>query len=202
MAWTLEGTYFENCSCDWVCPCTVTSFVSPATYDRCQVVLFYHVASGRIDDVDVSGLTVALVADAPAQMLDGNWRVGLVVDEAASQEQADKLVAVFTGQMGGPMSALAPLVGEVLGVERAPIRYQDDGLRHSVQVGDRMAVTVEDFVPPALGGQEPTRLAGVFHPSNRTVAIARPVSSRISAFGMEFHNEGRSAFSAPFSWTG
>lgn len=201
MTWNLDGSYFQNCSCGWVCPCAVTSFVSPATYDRCQVILFYHVASGQVEGVDVSGLTVALVADTPAQMVDGNWRLGIIVDEAASPEQADKLVGVFSGQMGGPMAALAPLVGEMLGVERAPIQYRDVGRRHSVGVGDRIAVTVEDFVSPALGG-EPTRVSGIFHPSNSTVTIAKAVSSRISAFGMEFHNEGRSAFSSPFSWAG
>src|SRR5438445_778704 len=51
-------------------------------------------------------------------------------------------------------------------------------------------------------GPVPTRLTGVFHPSGSTLTIAKPVSSRIRAFGMEFHNDGKSAFSAPFSWEG
>jgi hypothetical protein len=202
MAWQLEGTYFENCNCDWVCPCTVTSLTAPATNERCQVVLIYHVASGQIDGADVSGLGVAVLADTPQMMTDGNWNLGLIVDAKASQEQADQLAAVFSGQKGGPMAGLAPLVGKVLGIERAPIEYADDGLRHSARIGDGIAVEVEDFVPPAMPGAEPSRLTGVFHPSNTTLTIAKPVSSRISAFGMEFHNEGRSAFSAPFAWEG
>src|SRR3982074_351835 len=63
MSWKLEGSYFENCNCDWVCPCSVTSFGSPATGDRCQVVLNYHVRRGEIDGVDVSGHSVSVVAD-------------------------------------------------------------------------------------------------------------------------------------------
>lgn len=200
MAWKLDGTYFENCSCDWVCPCSVTSFVNPATYDRCQVVLVYHVESGEIEGMDVSGLTVAMVADTPKQMTDGNWRLGLIVDEAASQAQADKLTAVFSGQLGGPIAALAPLVGEMVGVERAPIRYGDKGLQHWVEIGDDIAITVEDFVAPGMAEGQPTRLVGVYHPSNTTLTVAKPVRSRIRAFGMEFHNEARSAFSAPFHW--
>jgi len=43
MAWNLEGTYFENCNCDWICPCTVTSLSAPATQDRCQAVAVDHV---------------------------------------------------------------------------------------------------------------------------------------------------------------
>ena len=103
MGWKLDGTYFENCNCDWVCPCTVSSLTSPATYDRCRVILIYNIRAGEIDGVHVGGLSVAVVADTPAMMTDGNWRLGLIVDDTASQEQFDKLTAVFAGQMGGPM---------------------------------------------------------------------------------------------------
>ncbi|MFI5313650.1 MAG: DUF1326 domain-containing protein, partial [Candidatus Dormibacteria bacterium] len=159
-------------------------------------------ATGEIEGADVGGLTVAVVADTPRQMTDGNWNLGLIVDAKASEEQADRLSGVFSGQKGGPMAGLAPLVGKVLGVERAAMAYSDQGLRHSVRIGDQVHIDIEDFVPPGLGGDTPTRLVGVFHPSNTTLTIAKPVSSRISAFGMEFHNEGRSAFSAPFAWQG
>ena len=198
MSWTLDGTYFENCNCTWVCPCTVTSLTATATQERCQVALVYHVDQGTIEGVDVSGLSVGVVADTPQMMTDGNWNLGLIVDEAASQEQADALAGVYSGQKGGPMAALAPLVGKILGIERAPIEYMSDGRRHSVRMGDGVAIEVEDFVPEGL--REPTRLQNVFHPSNTTLTIAKPVSSRITAFGFTFHNEGRSAFSAPFSW--
>jgi hypothetical protein len=200
MPWSVEGTYFENCNCEWVCPCTVSSLTAPATQDRCQVVLFYHLDRGSVDGVDVGGLSVAVLADAPGMMTDGNWQLGLIVDERASDEQANALAGVFTGQLGGPMATLAPLVGSVLGIERAPIEYDDDGLRHSVWVGDGMAVEVEDFVPQGL--PEPTRLQGVAYPVNTTLTVAKPVSSRIAAFGLTFQNDGRSAFSAPFGWKG
>jgi hypothetical protein len=198
MAWTLDGTYFENCNCTWVCPCTVSSLTAAATQERCQVILIYHVDQGSVDGVDVGGLSVAVVADTPQMMTDGNWNLGLIVDERASQEQADALAAVFSGQKSGPMAALTPLVGKILGIERAPIEYKNDGPRHSVRIGDGVAIEVADFVPEGFG--EPTRLENVFHPSNTTLTVAKPVSSRINAFGMTFHNEGRSAFSAPFSW--
>src|ERR1700716_2977410 len=114
MARQLEGRYFENCNCEWVCPCTVTSLTAPATNERCQAVLIYHVASGRIDGADVSGLGVAGGAATPRMMTDGNWNLGLIVDAKATQEQADQLAAVFSGQKGGPIAGLTPLVGKVL----------------------------------------------------------------------------------------
>ena len=199
MGWKVEGTYFENCNCDWVCPCSVTSFVSPATGDRCNVILNYHVDRGEIDGVDVSGRSVSIIADSPKKMLDGNWRVGVIIDDKASKEQVDKLAGVFSGQMGGPMASLAPLIGEVLGIEQQPIDYKDDGKRHSVRIGRDIAVDVEDFT--AEGVSEPTKLSGVSHPSNSTLTIARPTSSQIKAFGMEFKSDGKSAFSAPFRWS-
>ena len=199
MSWKLEGTYFENCNCNFACPCSVTSFAAPATQDRCQVILNYHVDRGEIDGVDVSGHSVSVVADAPAKMLDGNWRVGLLIDDKTSKEQADKLGGVFSGQMGGPMAALAPLISEVLGIEQHPIEYHDSGHKHHVKIGGDIAVDVEDYTPE--GFNEPTKLVGVFHPSNTTLTIARPTESRIKAFGMEFHNSGKSAFSAPFHWS-
>ena len=199
MPWKVEGTYFENCNCDWVCPCSVTSFALPATGDRCNVILNYHIQRGEVDGVDVSGRSVSIVADAPKNMLEGNWRVGVIIDDKASKEQVDKLAGVFSGQMGGPMAALSPLIGEVLGIEQQPIDYKDDGHRHTVRIGHDIAVDVEDFT--AEGLSETTKLSGVAHPSNSTLTIARPTSSRIKAFGMDFKNEGKSAFSAPFRWS-
>lgn len=200
MSWKLEGTYFENCNCTWVCPCSVSSLTAPSTGDRCQVVLVYHVDSGEVDGTDVSGLTFAIVADTPKQMTDGNWNLGLIIDEAASDEQHQKLAGAASGQMGGPPAALGPLIGKVLGVEKAPIDYSNDGLKHRVRIGDDIEIAVEDWVPQGL--DRPTKLDGVFHPSGSVITIAKPTSTRIKAFGMEFHNEGRSAFSGPFNWSG
>jgi hypothetical protein len=98
------------------------------------------------------------------------------------------------------MANLAPLIGELLGIERLPIEYSDKGKHHSIKIGDDVAIEVEDFA--AQEGGETTKLSGVFHPSNSTLTIARPSASKIKAFGMEFKNAGKSAFSAPFSWAG
>ena len=198
MAWRIEGTYFETCSCEVVCPCTA-SLALGADYDRCNVVLVFNVASGEVDGTDVSGLTVAAVADSPKFMNEGNWRLGVFIDEKASDEQAEKLGAVFGGQLGGPMGALGPLIGENLGVERAAIEVREDGLRHSVRIGDAVDFEIEDIVPFGVESGEPARLSGIFHPAGSELNIARATRSSISAFGIEY--EGRAAFStSSFSW--
>jgi len=200
MAWRLEGTYFENCNCDMVCPCTTSALTVPADNDRCRVVLSWHIDNGTIEDVDVSNLTVAFLADTPRLMADGNWRVGMFMDGAASQEQAEKLGAVFSGQLGGPMALLSPLIAEDLGVEVAPIEYADDGRRHRVKIGDFVEIEIEDFVPPQTPEGEVSKLSGMYHPANSTLTIAQATRSRVKAFGLEFSNTGKNGHSAPFSW--
>jgi hypothetical protein len=198
MAWKLEGTYFETCSCEVVCPCTA-SLALGADYDRCRVTLVFHITDGDVEGTDVSGLTVAGVGDAPKVMSEGNWRLGMFIDDAASDAQADKLGAVFGGQLGGPMEALAPLISENLGVERAPIEVREEGLRHSVRIGDAVDFEIEDVVPFGVESGEPARVSGIFHPAGSELTISKATRSDISAFGIEY--EGKSGFSkSAFSW--
>jgi hypothetical protein len=163
------------------------------------VTLVFHVKDGEVEGTDVSGLNVAAVADTPKVMTDGNWRLGVFIDSAASDEQAEKLGGVFSGALGGPMAALGPLVGENLGVERAPIDVQEDGLHHSVRIGDSVDFEIEDVVPFGVESGEPARLTGIFHPAGSDLTVARAVRSKIDAFGIQY--EGNAAFSrSPFSW--
>ena len=198
MAWQLDGTYFENCNCEVVCPCGASSFGLPADNDRCTVLLAYHVDSGDIEGVDVSDRTVVIVADTPKQMAEGNWRVGLIMDDGASEEQTQALGAVFGGEKGGPMAMIAPLIGELLGLEHMPLKYEDDGFRHRLKAGDGIDLEVVDIVPE--GESEPTRLTGIHHPSGSTITVAQASRSKIQAFGMEFDNDGKNGHSSPFSW--
>jgi hypothetical protein len=132
-------------------------------------------------------------------MTDGNWRIGVFIDAAASDAQAEKLGAVFSGQLGGPMEALGPLIGENLGAERAPIEVREDGLRHSVRIGDAVDFEIEDIVPFGIESGEPARLTGIFHPAGSELTIAKATRSSIDAFGIAY--EGKSAFSkSHFAW--
>jgi len=172
----------------------------PADNDRCRVVLVFHIDSGEVEGVDVSGLSLAVLADTPPVMIEGDWRVGVFMDEAASQEQAQKLGDVFSGQLGGPMEALAGLFGENLGVVVAPIEYVEDGQRHRVRIGDYAQIEIEDFVPPQTPEGEVTKITGAFHPANSTLSVAKATDARVRAFGLEFSNAGKNGHSAPFSW--
>lgn len=198
MSWSLAGSYFETCSCDVVCPCTASLSLG-ATRDRCKVVLVFNVKRGDVDDTDVSGLTVAAVCDTPKVMSEGNWRLGVVIDDKASDEQAEKLGAVFSGALGGPMEALGPLIGEDLGLERLPIEVREDGLKHSVRIGEMVDFEIEDVVPFGVETGEPAKVTGIFHPVGSELTISRATRSQINAFGIQY--EGRAGFSSSkFAW--
>ena len=97
------------------------------------------------------------------------------------------------------MAGLAPLIGEMLGVERATIAIEDDGLRHSVRVGNMIDFEIEDIVPFGVESGEPVRFSGMFHPVGSDLTMAEAKRSRINAFGIEY--EGKTGLSkSDFSW--
>ena|SRR6266480_776915 len=200
MAWHLEGTYFENCNCDMVCHCTTSGMSAAADRDRCNVVLVFHISKGDVEGVDVAGLNVAMVADTPQVMSDGNWRVGLFMDAAASAAQAEALGGVFGGQKGGTFEALGPLISEMLGMETAKFHYQDDGRTHSVTIGDFVEMEVEDFVSPLDATGKGVHVTGIGFPAD-TLAAGHAKTSKFNAFGMKWDNTGKNSLSAPFAWS-
>ena len=199
MAWNLRGNNVETCSCELMCPCNL-SFDHGATYDYCRATLAFDIREGDVDGTDVGGRKVVTIIDTPKVMTDGNWRLGMFVDDQATDDQFAKLGQVFGGQLGGPMAMLAPLVGEVVGVERAAIDIRDDGLLHSVRVGDMIQFEVQDIVPFGKDDGQPVRFSGMFHPAGANLTMAEARSSRIDAFGIAY--EGKTGLStSEFSWT-
>ena len=198
MAYELRGTYTESCSCDVACPCGASNLTLPATNETCVFFMAFHVDEGNVDGVDVAGTTTAMLAETPALMVDGGWRVGLFLDAAASEEQRGKLGAVFGGEMGGPGAMFSALISDVMGVEVAEIEYRDDGRRHTVRVGDAVDVEVEDFA--GAGDGTVMQLQNVGHPASTTLTLSQGLRARIEAFGISVDNTGKNGHSAPFSW--
>jgi hypothetical protein len=198
MSWNLKGSYVETCSCELMCPCNL-SLDHGATYDYCRVTLAFNIKNGDVEGTDIAGRKVVMIADSPKVMTEGNWKVGVYIDDAASDEQFDKLVKVFSGELGGPMAGLAPLIGEMRGVERAAIDIDDDGLTHRVTVGDAIEVEIQDIVPFGVETGEPIRFNGMFHPVGSDLTMAEAKRTRIDAFGITY--EGKTGLSkSEFSW--
>jgi hypothetical protein len=198
MSWNLKGSYVETCSCELMCPCNL-SLDHGATYDYCRVTLAFNLKEGAVEGTDIGGRKVVLIADTPKVMTEGNWKLGVYIDDEASEDAFDKLVQVFSGQLGGPMAALAPLVGEIRGVERARIEIGDDGLTHRVSVGDSIDFEIQDIVPFGVETGEPVKFNGMFHPIGSDLTMAEAKHTRIDAFGISY--EGKTGLSkSEFSW--
>ena len=200
MAWHMDGTFYENCSCDAICPCTWSNLAHNATNDYCRFAMAFAVERGEVDGVDVSGRRFVLVGDAPADMTQGGWRLGVFVDDGADEDQVAKIGEVLSGALGGPPAALGPLVGEILGIEQAAISITQEGHTHRVKVGGAvdysgMHVVTED-------GGTVTLSNIVAHPAGPTMTLAPVSSSKVSAFGIEYSGEDLSGFSNPFRWQG
>ena len=199
MAWTLEGTYFENCSCDTICPCTWSGLTAKATKDRCKAMLAFHIDRGEIEGTDVSGLTFALVADTPPVMSEGNWRLGVVVDAAANEAQMGALGRLLGGELGGPPAMLGPLIGEMLGIETAPAEWRQSNGTIAVKFGSLIDIEVETLVTPGMS--EPVQLANISHPASSTLTVSPAKKSKVDAFGISFDGTGTSGFNAPYAWS-
>jgi hypothetical protein len=85
--------------------------------------------------VDVSGHNLTVLTHIPGNILQGNWRVVVYVDDRTTPEQQEALLKVWTGKLGGPVADLVQLVGEVMAVERVPIHVGVQEGIGTVQVG-------------------------------------------------------------------
>ena len=132
-----QGTLLEACNCDVLCPCWIGEDPDGGT---CSSVVAYHFDQGAIRGIDVSGLTLANVVFIPGNVLAGNWKAFMYVDESASDEQMEAIVDAFSGKLGGPLADLAQLIGEVLGVSRVPISHEVVEGRGTLRVGDDTVV--------------------------------------------------------------
>jgi hypothetical protein len=200
MSWNLEGDFYENCSCEAICPCTWSNLTRKATRDDyCRFALAFEVERGEIEGVDVSGRSFVLIADTPPNMADGNWRVGIIIDDGADEEQVGKFGQALSGELGGPPAALGPLLGEFLGIEQAPISIESDGKNHRVTVGDLVDYSGERLM---VDSDQVSLTNIVAHPAGPTLGLAPVSSSRVSAFGIEYSGQELSGFANRFAWSG
>ena len=196
-AYQLEGSLLEVCSCDAPCPCWVGEDPDGGT---CDSVLGWRVDQGIIEGVDVSGLTLALSVFIPGNVLAGNWKAVVYVDDNASEEQQAALLKVFTGQLGGAIADLAALIGEVVAVERVPIRFDVEEGSGAFTIGDAAEAQLESFrgatgKVTALYDTVFTTIPG----SPAFVGQARRFRREAASYGMrDVDIEGRNAIQGEF----
>jgi hypothetical protein len=198
--WQISGEYFEACSCDSVCPCPTSGMAARPTKGACDAGLVFTVKRGQYARAKLDGLSFAVLLHTPGPMVQGNWTVGLVVDERASKEQRDALTAIASGQAGGPMAALAPLITTFGGVEAKSIKIKSSGMHREVSIPGVLDLAVDGIA--GAKSKEPIYLDNVGHPAASRLALAKATRSHMHAFGINWdETSGRNnGHFAPFSW--
>ena len=141
----LVGSLLEVCSCETLCPCWIGEDPDQGT---CDSVVAYQISKGTIRGVQVDGLTLVNVCKIPGNVLEGNWRVIVFVDDRATDEQMEALLDAFTGKLGGPLADLAGLVGQVEEVRRAPVEHSIVDGAGQLKVGDMVDCSMEPYRGP------------------------------------------------------
>ena len=200
MAWNISGRYLETCNCDYLCPCPLTG-LAQTTHGFCIFAMGFQVERGQYDGTPLDGRSFVVIGHTPGNMGEGNWKVGLVVDDQANDRQRDALTAIVSGQAGGPMANLAPLIGEFAGVEQAPVRIEGSNGSWSVSAGNFVDQSLEGV--SGLSGEQ-MALDNTGHPANTRLALANAKKSHVHAFGIDWDQEdGRNnGHFAPFDWHG
>jgi hypothetical protein len=201
--WRIEGQYFETCNCSFVCPCIGSNLTARPTEGDCKAAIAMRIDKGQKDGVKLDGLSFIVLMHSPKAMAEGNIAVGLIIDERATDQQVEAIGAIASGAAGGPMAALAPLVGRMAGIEKRPIRFEQSGMKYAVTAGELIDQALEGVPGPARPG-EPIYLDNTCHPVNAKLALAKAVRSKFHAFGIDWDDSSgtRNGHFAPFTWAG
>jgi hypothetical protein len=196
----LDGRLLEVCTCEVICPCWVGADPDGGT---CDSALGWHIDTGTIQGVDVSGLTIAISVHIPGNVLKGNWRALVYIDDRSTREEQDALLSVFTGQLGGPVADLVSLIGEVIGVERAPITFTVDKGKGTLVIGQ----TVQAELVPLTGptGEVTTLHESVFSTipgSPAYVSRAEHFRSQVPALGHDLDLQNHNAVQGTLHFAG
>lgn len=200
VVYDLVGTLLEACSCGVLCPCWIGEDPDEGT---CDAINAYNFTEGVIGGVDVSGLSIVNVVHIPGNVLTpGSWKVANFIDDRATEEQFTAITDAYHGKLGGPLADIAGLIGEILTVERAPIRHKLDEGKGTLEVGDFVSAEMKPYQGPdgtittlrdSLFSTVPGSPAYVSKAARNTVNLPR--------FGMVWSFEDRNAIQSDYHIT-
>ena len=147
-SWRIQGDAIEACSCDIVCSCNFGGAPSPGL---CEAIIGYRVQEGHHGGTQLDGLSFVLYLQMPGKPYDGNWTLGVYLDQRASQEQAEALGTILSGQAGGMFAALGGLIGTALPPKQVPISFDTADGEHRITVPGLLEVGSERIPNPVAG---------------------------------------------------
>ena len=206
--WHISGDWFDICSCNVPCPCTMAQ---PPTSQPCDGLFAYRIKQGHFGEHDMAGLNVVILFTLyGAAWSGGDIDVGLFFDSAANEGQRNGLQMIFTGQAGGWMTQFVPaVVREVKGVEFAEISVKvDEKLEHwNVEIPNVVNASGEALSGPT---SDPDKRVQTFNPpgsevgpTNGAVTWGKSINGKWQAFGFSQNiPSGQNSKHIPFDWSG
>jgi len=204
--WHVTGDWFDVCSCSVPCPC---EFAQPPTNNHCEGVLVWHIREGHYGDVQLDGLNVLALGAFDDNIWAGaKAAMAIFLDERADERQRQALQSIFGGQVGGWPAGFAELIGDLRGVEFAPIRVEvsDDLAYWRAEIPGKVTATAEALSGPTT---PPGQRVQLMNPPGSEVGPGQvatwgsgDVMEPTEVFGFRTNFTGRSSKHIPFDWSG
>jgi hypothetical protein len=156
MKWNLDADFIQACNCDYGCPC---EFSAPPTTGSCEGMAAWRINEGKLGEVKLDGLGLALAVRWPKAIHEGNGTAAIFVDEKATPQQRDALLQIVSGKAGGlPFEIIVSTFSKILDPQFVPIQFELNGRNSRVRVGDAINVAVEPIKNPVTGEAESVRI--------------------------------------------
>jgi len=196
--WSVSGSYFESCNCEAACPCV---FLSPPTEGACSALVAWHIEKGAFDGAKLDGRSAALFAHTDGHMAKTPWKVALYIDDKATEQQRDAIGKIFSGQAGGHLANLVPLIGELLGVKTAAMDYRAEGKRRSLRIAGIGEMEIQ-----AIEGQGGADVTIANHPltpvAGEPAVVSRSKQLKFRDHGFDVQVSDRNGFYSAFAYHG
>ena len=207
-SWNLTGDWFDVCKCNIPCPCL---FAQTPSYGDCEGVMAYHIRKGQYGETSLDGLNVLILTYFKGNIWAGETKmdIALFFDERTDEEQRKSLDMIFTGKAGGFMGKIANFIGEVRGLEYAPIKFEvvEDLAYWSAEIPGKVFAKGEALTGPMTPPGK--RVQTINGPGSEvgpgTVATwGTAVTDEVNVpyFRYEWKRSGRSSKHISFNWSG
>ncbi|HZA64995.1 MAG TPA: DUF1326 domain-containing protein [Nitrososphaeraceae archaeon] len=207
--WKVSGDWFDVCKCSIPCPC---EFAQAPTYGDCDGVMAYHIRNGHYGETSLDDLNVLALIYFKGNIWAGNTKITIAffLDERANQKQREDLQMIFSGKAGGFMGELSGIIGDVRGLDFAPIKFDiaDDLSYWSAEIPGKVLAKAEALTGPTT---PPGKRVQTINPPGSEVgpgaagAVATwgtAVADEVDAMGFKWERKCRSSKHIPFEWSG
>ena len=200
--WTMKGSIFGSCNCDWGCPC---NFDVAPSYGDCNGVYVFSVSDGRYGEEPLDGLNFAWGAHSPGPLHEGNVKAVLLVDDRATPAQRDALESLWrSGSAGLPFDILNSVTSTWLDTVYAPFNVEIAGIDSKVKIagGEIYDLAQSRVKNPVTGDEEELYLDKPTGFTSKRSELGMSTVAKFSCDGLSFDSSGKYAEFGNFEYAG